>query len=169
MQLLTKEAASGFGASANNATTSGNTTGFGARSSLFGQNTNSGSLFGSTNTGSTTSAFGGGFGAGNNSGANTTNNTASSSGFGAPATSGSLFGGGGGGFGANAATSFGQSNANANQNNGTAAVPFTATQEKEGLQTSYFQSITFQPQYSKYSFEVGYHDDEIVRTIVADT
>ncbi|GAB7340383.1 hypothetical protein MBLNU457_6826t1 [Dothideomycetes sp. NU457] len=157
---------SGGGFGSNTATSSP----FGAAKPAFGATTtsNTGSLFGGGNTTNTTSGFGG-FGTNNNTstgfGGSGTTATAGQNkpAFGASTTGGSLFGGGTtGGFGSGSGTTggfggFGQQNQAQSQaqNTGTAATPFAPHQEKDTASnnTSLYQSITFQPPYSNYSFE----------------
>ncbi|KAF2770538.1 hypothetical protein EJ03DRAFT_381996 [Teratosphaeria nubilosa] len=153
-----------FGAPAS--TSSGGGVFGGGTSTSGGFGSNAGGGFGSSNT---TSAFGG------NSGGGLFGKPATS-GFGStPNPGGSLFGGGStsGGFGSagssnpfslstnnNSNTSggfggFGNSPAAGNNNNGTAAVPFNPTNEKDGTNgaTQAYQSISFQEPYKNKSFE----------------
>ncbi|WPH02186.1 Hypothetical protein R9X50_00504100 [Acrodontium crateriforme] len=118
-------------------------TGFGSNTggtSLFGGSSNTGGFGSTTNTNTTSNPFGGSSNATGGFGSNTT-----SGGFGATNTNttGSTFGG------------FGASGSANNSNNGTAAVPFQATTEKDGAtsSTSAYQSVTFQEPYKNRSFE----------------
>lgn len=137
-----------FGSGTSNTTTGGG---------LFGNSTstNTGTGFGASSTannnafGSNSGGFGGGFGA-------------SKPAFGSNSSSTPLFGQGGtgttGGFGStNAFGSAGSGTALSNQpippSEGTAAVPYAVTTEKEGNGTNAFHTITFQPPYQKYSLE----------------
>ena len=128
-----------------NSTSTNTGGGFGASSGGFGASTTANNnAFGSNSSG-----FGGGFGAGKPA-------------FGSSSSSTPLFGQGGagttGGFGAtNAFGNGGSGTALSNQplppSEGTAAVPYAVTTEKEGNGTNNFHTITFQPPYQKYSLE----------------
>ncbi|CAG8077594.1 unnamed protein product [Penicillium olsonii] len=147
--------------------------GFGATNT-----TNSGGMFGNTQTAGATGGFGsgtGGFGSGTTGGfgTNTNSNTGGSlfgaskpTGFGASTTGTGGFGSSGGGFGAAGATTtpstgFGGSGTAFSQPGaaatceGTGGTPFSAFTEKDNASsvTNHYQSICFQPPYSKFSFE----------------
>ncbi|KAF1946052.1 hypothetical protein EJ02DRAFT_336826 [Clathrospora elynae] len=156
----------GFGANANNNTTTfgskpfgSSTTGsglFGGGGGGFGSNTtNTTSAFGSNNANTGGSLFGQakptGFGASSTGGAGIFGGAGTGGGFGTPAntTTGAFGASTGGGFGSN-------NTGNPPPNNGTANTPFHAFLEKDGAQgnaQSQYQTITFQQPYTNYSLE----------------